>query len=168
MATFEEFVAARSPALLRAAWLLTGDRHDAEELVQSALVRTCAKFDRIERGEGGSFEAYVRRAMHNEYVSWHRRLARHRRHHAGEAQQPAVTGPDDAAVARQVVLGALEGLSPRQREVIVLRFYEDLPLTEAAAVMGCSIGAVKSHQARALAALREHPSLRDVLCEERR
>ncbi|GGO68981.1 SigE family RNA polymerase sigma factor [Nocardioides deserti] len=144
MATFEEFVAARSPALLRAAWLLTGDRHDAEELVQSALARTCAKFDRIDRGEGGSFEAYVRRAMHNEYVSWHRRLA------------------------RQVVLAALEELSPRQREVVVLRFYEDLPLAEAAAVMGCSLGAVKSHQARALAALREHPSLRDVLCEERR
>lgn len=167
MATFEEFVAARSPALLRAAWLLTGDRHDAEELVQSALVRTCAKFERIDRGEGGSFEAYVRRAMHNEYVSWHRRLARHRRHHAGETQ-PTVTGADDAALARQVVLAALGELSPRQREVIVLRFYEDLPLGQAAAVMGCSLGAVKSHQARALAALREHPSLRDVLCEERR
>lgn len=167
MATFEEFVAARSPALLRAAWLLTGDRQDAEELVQSALVRTCAKFDRIDGEEGGSFEAYVRRAMHNEYVSWHRRLARHRRHHAGETQ-PTVMGADDAALARQVVLAALEELSPRQREVVVLRFYEDLPLAEAAAVMGCSLGAVKSHQARALAALREHPSLRDVLCEERR
>ena len=167
MTTFEEFVTARSPALLRAAWLLTADRHDAEELVQSALVRTCSRYDRIEREQGGSFEAYVRRAVHNEYLSWYRRQRRQQRHDAAAGRQ-TVEDTEDRALARRVVLLALDDLSPRQREVVVLRFYEDLPMHEVASIMRCSLGAVKSHQARALAALREHASLRDVAAEEHR
>lgn len=166
MATFAEFVAARGPALLRTAWLLTGSREDAEDLVQTALVSCYGRYDRIVR-DGGSFEAYVRRALARAHISVWRRSRR--------AAPPSATGPvgpaspaDPAAEVetRLVVLEALALLSPRQRQVVVLRFYEDCSVEETARVLGCSVGSVKTHLHRAVQVLRRTP-LVDELAKER-
>lgn len=149
MDTFEEFVAARGSALLRTGWLLTGSVADAEDLVQTALLTTHGNFDRIVNS-GGSYEAYVRRSMHNRLVSWHRRRRRPR------AAMPVGGAADEMAAVdtRDAMRRALSGLSPRQREAIVLRFYEDMTLEDTARAMKCSPGTVKSHVHRGVEALR--------------
>ncbi len=155
---FDGFVAARTPALWRTAWLLTGDRHQAEDLVQTALMKAWPRYSRIER-EGGSFEAYVRRALFNTHISWWRRrrfreTALDRVEHYGE-----VADNTDSAL-RVTMLAALSRLSDRQRSVIVLRFFEDMSEEETAKTLNCSVGSVKTHQHRALQALRDSPVLR--------
>ena len=162
MDDFAEFVAARGPALWRAAWLLTGDRSLADDLLQTALTRSWPHFARVNRA--GSFEAYVRRVLFTTYAGW-----RGRRWHGevptGElpevGRHDEVTDPD--------LLRALDGLSPRQRAVVVLRYFEDQTEVETAAALGCSVGSVKSHHSRALAALRSSPLLVETtLAEEAR
>lgn len=147
---FAEFVAARQLALSRIAYLLTGDHHAAQDLMQSALVRLAGHWRRI--AAGGDPEAYLRRIMVNERNTWWRR----RPPEPGPAV-PDSAGRDEAsdAVARASLAAALRMLPPRQRAVIVLRFYADLTETETARTMGCSVGTVKSQAHVALARLRQ-------------
>jgi RNA polymerase sigma-70 factor (sigma-E family) len=162
-AEFSSYVAARRRALLRTAYLLTGDHHAAEDLVQTALARTYLAWDRIR--DAHAVDAYVRRTMVNQHTSWWRRAWRHREVTTGEVpDRPAETNDSwDERVSTLQLL--LRGLSPRQRAVLVLRFYEDLTEAEIAHLLGCSLGTVKSASSRALARLRDH--LTDAVPAER-
>jgi RNA polymerase sigma-70 factor (sigma-E family) len=147
---FELWVRARGGALARSAYLLTGDAHLAEDLLQETLTRVAQKWRRV----GDSPDAYARRVMHNLAIdAWRRRRSR-----PPEllGTPPELAGRGDAAeVERRVVLrDALARLTPRQRAVLSLRFYEDLTEVDAAAVLGCSVSTVKSTAREALARLR--------------
>lgn len=144
---FEEFTAARLPALLRYAMLLSGDREQARDLVQEVLARALVKWGRI-----GTIEepyAYVRRMVTNEFLSWRRRrkLTTVPLDEAHEAATPEPETPDD-------LRGLLARLPGRQRAVLVLRYYEDLTDDEIAAALGCRVGTVRGYASRGLAALR--------------
>lgn len=151
---FEDFVRGRAPALLRTACLLVGDRQSAEDLLQGVLERMYVKWPRIRELP----EAYARRAMVNAATnSW-----RTRRRHP-EAALHAEHGHAVGDLTRQVdlrdeLVRALLQLPTRQRAVLVLRYFDDLPEREVAAAMDCSIGTVKSQASRGLARLREHPA----------
>jgi RNA polymerase sigma-70 factor (sigma-E family) len=150
-ADFEEFVAARYPALLRTARLLTGDWQLAEDLVQTALARTSLRWSRLRSVEGA--EPYVRRVLVTTYATWWRRRWR------GEtptAELPDRAGPDPygAVDHRDRVERAVATLPRRQRAVVVLRYYDDLPESQVAQLLGCSVGTVRSQASRALAKLR--------------
>lgn len=144
--SFEEYVAARRGALLRTAYLLTGSHDDAEDLVQTALIKAVPHWRRI----ADHPEPYVRTILARESVSrWRRR--RWRGVHTDRVPDVAVTEPmHDRLELRQ----ALARLAPRQRAVIVLRYYEDLTEAETARVLGISVGTVKSQARDALARLR--------------
>lgn len=154
---FEQYVVARRGALLRTAYLLTGNLHDAEDLVQRALVKAVAKWPRImERPE-----PYVRRILYRENVSrWRRRPVGE--HLAAEVpERPDEQGSDHAG--RLAVRAALLRLTPRQRAVLVCRFYDDLTEVQTAEVLGVGVGTVKSQTRHALKRLRElAPDLQDV------
>src|SRR3954464_939425 len=144
-AEFEEFVAARRSALLRTAYLLTGNHEDAEDLVQSALIKVVPKWTRIK----DSPEPYVRRVLARESVSlWRRRRWRE----VTTDSVPETTQHD--SVDRIALLEDLRRLSPRQRAVLVLRYFDDLTEADTAATLGISVGTVKSHVRDALARLR--------------
>jgi RNA polymerase sigma-70 factor (sigma-E family) len=148
---FEEFTAARLPALLRYAMLLSGDREQARDLVQEVLARALVKWGRI-----GALEepyAYVRRMVTNEFLSWRRR----RRFRTVPLEEAALSGrepvvPDhpDSDDLRDL----LDRLPAQQRAVLVLRYYEDLGYDEIAAVLGCRVGTARGYASRGLAALR--------------
>lgn len=145
---FEEFVAARRSALLRTAYLLTGSHADAEDLVQGALIKTVPHWKRI----ADRPEPYVRQVLARESVSrWRRR--RWRETATAELPEPAATGPD--LDQRETMRKALAALPPRQRAVIVLRYYEDLTEKDTASVLGIAVGTVKSQAREGLAKLRE-------------
>ena len=152
---FSAFVAARSRLLLQAAHLLTGDRHRAEDLLQTALTRAYLRWDRIVDEDP---EGYVRRTMVNAHIDWWRRKPW--REQATDVL-PEVAEPDRSATvdARSSLLAALATLSRRQRAVVVLRYFEDLSEAEIARTLGCSPGTVKSAASRAMATLRAHPGL---------
>lgn len=160
-ASFDDFVAARSPALWRSAFLLTGDPQKAEDLLQTALVKTWRRWDRIERHQ--TAESYVRRALATTYTDWWRRRWR------GELpteQLPDAPGAADEAevvAVRRDVLTALAALPRGQRAVVVLRYFDDLTERQAAEALGVSVGTVKSQASRALTTLRTSPALRDRL-----
>jgi RNA polymerase sigma-70 factor (sigma-E family) len=147
---FREFVRARGPSLSRTAFLLTGDHQLAEDLVQTALARTVPHWRRVVAG--GDPEAYVRQVMVNERTAWWRR----RRYDviAPVPEVPSSVNEADQSTERLALMAALALLSPRQRAVIVLRFYEDLSVQQTAEVLGCSPGTVKSTTSDALARLR--------------
>ena len=150
---FVAFVDARSAALLRTARLLTaGDQHAAEDLVQTALEKAYVAWARIQRK--GAQEAYVRSIMTRAAID--RTRQRTRRGEVVTDEVPDVpvhqAGPED----RDQVFGLLELLSPRQRAVVVLRYYDDLSEAQIAEALGCSTGAVKAHASRAMAAMRAH------------
>jgi RNA polymerase sigma-70 factor (sigma-E family) len=151
---FDEFVATRSPALLRTAYLLTGDHGLAEDLLQTALAKCWFAWGRID----GPPEPYVRRALATTYATWWRRRWRGERP-TGELPDrgdQAATSPIDD---RDALWRALGALPRRQRAVVVLRYYEDLSEAETAAALGISTGTVKSQSAKALAALRRDADL---------
>ena len=144
--SFEEYVAARRGALLRTAYLLTGSGDDAEDLVQVALIKAVPHWKRI----ADHPEPYVRKILARESVSrWRRR--RWREVPTGQLPETSVDGPSADRVELQQ---ALARLAPRQRAVIVLRYYEDLTEVETARVLGISVGTVKSQARDALARLR--------------
>jgi len=147
---FEDFAAASMPGLLRFGHVLTGDAHRAEELVQQALVNTWSRWRHIQHEQP---TAYVRRAMVHTHTSWWRRGRREVGMPVG-FDQAAVEGQDLGE--RDQMVAALQHLPPRQRAVIVLRYYEDLSEAEIAAVLGCSTGTVKSQASRALKSLGKH------------
>ncbi|MCW2680934.1 MAG: polymerase [Frankiales bacterium] len=152
-ASFEAFVAARSRHLLHAAHLLTGDRHRAEDLLQTALTRAYLRWDRIDEPEG-----YVRRTMVNAHTDWWRTKP-WREQATSDLPESPVPDLSRAYDERDAVLAALATLTGRQRAVVVLRYYEGLSEAEIAAALGCSAGTVKSAASRAMAKLREHPGL---------
>jgi len=160
--SFRRFVEARRPALLRTAWLLTGDANEAEDLVQGALERTARHWKRV--SASGNAEPYVRKALHHAHISaWRRtrsRVAELLGHASAEPASDDATSDNDTAV---VLRQALARLTSRQRTVLVLRYYEDLTEPQVAAVMGTSVGTVKSQTRHALLRLRQlAPELRDL------
>jgi RNA polymerase sigma-70 factor (sigma-E family) len=146
---FTEFAAAAAPRLRRTAYLLCGDWHAAEDLAQTALAKAFVAWRRISKQE--SAHAYATRTLVNTYLS-ERRLRRSGEVLSGTVpERPAEPqSPDD----RIVLLGALAKLPPKARAVVVLRYWNDLSVDQAAAVLGCSAGNVKSQSARALDKLR--------------
>ncbi|PYC65677.1 SigE family RNA polymerase sigma factor [Micromonospora arborensis] len=149
-AEFDDFVRTRSVALLRVAFLLTGDRHAAEDLLQEVLEQVYVRWRRVQT----SPEAYARRALVNRSINRWRWRARRPEQALGDHDGVARDHADTVAV-RELVVGALRALPARQRATVVLRYLEDLPVADVAAAMGCSEGAVKSHASRGLARLRE-------------
>ncbi|MDG6108582.1 SigE family RNA polymerase sigma factor [Dactylosporangium aurantiacum] len=152
-ADFDAFVRTRTPALLRSAYLLTGDQHLAEDLVQSALGLTHRAWRRL-HAEGNA-EAYVRKTMYHLQVSrWRRRRVAEA--FPGELPDRAGAGPDHAehTALRLSLRSALSRLTAKQRAVVVLRFFDDLTEAQAAEVLGVSVGTVKSQTAKALERLR--------------
>jgi RNA polymerase sigma-70 factor (sigma-E family) len=134
---------------LRLALLLTGDRWQAEELLQDSLVRIYERWRRLSRTD--DLHAYLRKVLVNNHTSLWRR--RRRENLVGEV--PDRPGPDgDVSAEALMVRDALRSLPPKQRAVVVLRHYEDLPEREIARVLGCSPGTVKSQHAKAMAKLR--------------
>jgi RNA polymerase sigma-70 factor (sigma-E family) len=149
---FAEFVAAALPRLLRFGHVLTGNPHSAEDLVQTALGRSLRAW-RLHRIDDP--HAFVRKVMVNSYATWYRRQGLREIVTASPAGR-AITEDASARIDdRDAVWRALLTLAPRQRTVIVLRYYEDLSELEIAAVMGTSPGTVKSQSARALRRLAD-------------
>jgi len=151
--TFEEFAAARLPAVLKFAAVLTGDRSMAEDVVQEVLIRANARWQVIDNLPRP--EAYVRKMIVNEYLAWRRRSRRWVLSGASSDAEGLST-PDPAAgyAEREAMLAELAKLPRRQRAVVVLRYYEGLSDREIAGVLGCKPGTVRGHASRALAALR--------------
>ena len=163
---FAHFVAARERALQRTAWLLTGDWALAEDLVQTALARSWPRWERIQRRDDP--EIYVRRVMVNTWSTWRRRRWRGER---ATETVPDSAAPGDVAAdlaARMAVRSALGSLTARQRAVVVLRVFDDLPEAQVAQVLNCAVGTVKSTLARSLAKLREDPRLAGLMEQEAR
>ncbi|TVL92476.1 SigE family RNA polymerase sigma factor [Streptomyces sp. SAJ15] len=148
---FEEFVAARGPRLLRVAWLLTGDRHLAEDLLQTVLAKVWPRWRAIAADDP---EAYVRRALVNTHTSWWRRRWRGEVPHGELPDTGAGTDPFAEVDLERSLASAVRGLPARQRAVVVLRYFEDLSVEETARVLGCGPGTVKSQAAKALRSLR--------------
>jgi RNA polymerase sigma-70 factor (sigma-E family) len=152
--SFREFVEGSWHRLLRTAYLLTGDHGTAEDLVQTALMRSYKHWGRIERTDAP--EVYVRRAMVNLSIStWRRR--RFVEHVVADPPEPAAgVGGDhqDAHALRDELWRTVRAMPPRMRTVFVLRYFEDLSEAEVASVMGCAVGSVKSQISRGLARLR--------------
>lgn len=151
-AGFDDFVRETGPALWRSAWWLVGDRHLAEDLVQTALAKCLRHYDRV--SATGSFEAYVRTAMYRTYASWWRRKWRAE---ISTAEPPASAAADPDSVARLDTLRALARLPRGQRACVVLRYFDDLTERQTAELLGISVGTVKSQTSRGLAALRSSP-----------
>jgi RNA polymerase sigma-70 factor (sigma-E family) len=144
---FEAFVAARYDALLRTAYLLTGDHHDAEDLLQQSLIKAVGAWGRIV----GNPEPYVRTILVRQNVSrWRRRRWREVPTDLLPDQDVEETGAEDRVRLKQ----ALALLAPRQRAVIVLRYYDDLTEAQTAEALGIAVGTVKSQTRDALRTLR--------------
>jgi RNA polymerase sigma-70 factor (sigma-E family) len=164
---FRDFMHGRWPAMVRLAYALTGDQGHAEDVAQTAFARAYASWPKVRRT--GSPEAYVRRIVINE------NLNRFRKHRVAERLTGALSGSLAGSLSgslagsdairqyddRSALIAALQRLGPRQRAVIVLRYWMDLTEAEIAAALGCSVGTVKSQAARALATLRQSAELVD-------
>ncbi|GAB2633847.1 SigE family RNA polymerase sigma factor [Kribbella swartbergensis] len=150
---YVEFVAAASPSLRRTAFLICGDRHTADDVVQDALYKLYLSWPKVQR-VGNPF-GYVRRMVVNAAYDGGRRPWRRE---VSIAEVPDRVAQDDFAAGhadRNEVLAALRGLGPRQRACVVLRYYEDLSVEQTAEILGCSTGTVKSQSARGLDTLRQ-------------
>ena len=155
--SFEEFVRTRAGLLGSTAYLLTGNSHDAEDLVQTALARAAVRWERLDEPE-----AYLRRVLYTQAVSRWRALRRRPAEWLGAPVEAVAPGVD--VEVRVVLDQALRRLTPRQRAVLVLRFYEDRSESQASALLGCSVGTVKSQTRHALARLRTlSPELADLI-----
>lgn len=153
VSAFSEFVAARSTALFRTAYLVIGDYQLAQDLLQDSLVRAYVAWSRLR--DPANAEAYTRRIVVTTAISWRRRRSFHE-HASDELPEVAV---DDATAwvgTHDELWRALRLLPPRQRATVVLRFCEDLSEAQTAALMGCSVGTVKRQASLALGKLRDH------------
>ena len=150
--SFDEAVRSNERRLLRLALMLSGGAHSAEDLVQTVLARAHRRWDRI--GALEHPEAYLRTMVVNEFLSW-RRVLRNREQPLAELpERPAAEDISLRQAQRDAAWRMLAKLPRQQRAVLVLRFYEDLPDDEIAAVLGCSASTVRSNAARGLASLR--------------
>ena len=159
---FADFVRQRSTPMLRSAWLLTGgDWALAEDLAQAAFSQVWRHWARVSVMEAP--EAYAHKVMLNTFLSWRRRRW------SGEISterfvvSPSTTGGFATADTREVLRHALRRLTDKQRAVITLRYYEDRSEAETAEILGCGVGTVKSQASRAIARLRAHPGLADIM-----
>jgi RNA polymerase sigma-70 factor (sigma-E family) len=170
-ADFTAYLSARQPRLLGIAYLLTGDRHQAEDLLQTSLAKLYLSWDNIR--DRGNVDAYVRRILVNENNSLWRRPWRRREVPTDEVPDhtPVHDSPDEGVGA--AVWEVVQTLPRKARAVVVLRYYEQLTEAETAQLLGISVGTVKSHSSRAMALLRErtpaelHPDNQQEREEER-
>lgn len=153
MTDFEEFALARTPHLYRAAWLLCGDRHQAEDLVQETLAKVYVRWHRRLGGPIDNPAAYAHTALVRTFLSGRRRRSSTETPYA---DVPDTVRPDSApdSELRMLVAEALAGLAPPDRAVLVLRFLDDRSVAETAALLGASEGAVRNRSMRALERLR--------------
>jgi RNA polymerase sigma-70 factor (sigma-E family) len=149
--TFDDYARRELPGLLRLAGVLAGDRATGEDVVQEVLLRASRRWARI--CAVGAPEAYVRRMVVNEYLSWRRKWARIVPQ-ADVVDERAVPDHADQHADRAELAQLLDRLPARQRAVLVLRYYEGMSDDAVADVLGCSTGTVRSHASRALASLR--------------
>jgi RNA polymerase sigma-70 factor (sigma-E family) len=148
---FRDYVTTRSGSLLRSAYLLTGNRADAEDLVQAALAKTYLAWDRIE--DRRALDGYVRRAMINTHISWWRRR-RLEEYPTDELPDQVVADHASASDLAETLRRAVDRLPQRMRAAVVLRYFEDMTEAEVADALGVSLGTVKSTVSRAVAKLR--------------
>lgn len=148
--TYEEYVAARWNALYRTAYLLTGAHADAEDLAQTTLIKAYGAWARI--ASASSPDAYVRRIMTNAFISARRPLRFSRERLVDQVPEPAA--PEGIDLERMRLWPYISSLPPKQRAVIVLRYYEDLSEQQIAEALGCSPGTVKSNASLAIQSLR--------------
>ena len=171
-ADFTAYLHARQARLLRTAYLLTGDQHQAEDLLQTSLAKLYLAWDKVR--DRGSVDAYVRRIMVNENNSLWRRGWKKREFATDEVPEAAPFHDQYDEGLGAAVWQAVQTLPRKARAVVVLRYYEQLTEVETADVLGISVGTVKSQTSRALAALRERtpvelsPSHRESHREEER
>jgi RNA polymerase sigma-70 factor (sigma-E family) len=159
--TFEQFAVAQGPSLLRLAFVLTGDRHLAQDLTQTALAGAYRHWPRVTAAREP--EAYVRRILVNAHLSWRRRRwTTERPTELDDAARGVAADHGEAIVARQQMRALLACLAPRARTVLVLRYYADLDDAAIAETMGVSPSAVRATASRALASLREAAALEAV------
>ncbi|MFC7265986.1 MULTISPECIES: SigE family RNA polymerase sigma factor [Streptomyces] len=162
---FQSFVIGRWPRLMRTAFLLAGEQHAAEDLVQSTLEQVYVAWRRV--GAADDPEAYVRRVMINGHARKHRRKLKEflaPKDDSGLTHELPDSGDRIAqADDRSALLKALAQLPARQREAVVLRYWEDLSESQVAEAMGCSVGAVKSNAAKGIAKLRAIPGLAEMV-----
>ncbi len=152
-AEFTEYLAARQAALLRTAYLVCGDRHQAEDVLQTALAKLYLSWDKVR--DRGAIDAYVRRIVVNETTSSWRRPW-HRRERATDVLPETATHHDTYDDGGSAALwDVVRSLPPQARAVVVLRYYEQLSEAETAETLGVSKGTVKSQSSRAMALLRE-------------
>lgn len=151
---FRDFVVARSPHLLRTAYLLAGDTSSAEDLVQNALLRVYLAWDKVVSADDPW--AYSLRILYNTSShTYRRRRVKEQLGPAPEIAGPALHDVEDRDELQRMLLD----LPRKQRAVVVLRFYQDLSVEKTAEILGCSTGTVKSQTSKALAKLRNSPAL---------
>lgn len=151
--SFEDYVNTHGDTLLRFAYVLSGDRYLAEDLVQEVLAKIHRRWHRMEHVEQRN--AYIRSAIVRQFLSWRRRLSSRERPVSGVPERSG-TGPDtaNAHADREAMWQMLATLPARQRAVLVLRFYEDMSDAAIAEAVGCREATVRTHAARGLARLR--------------
>ena len=173
MTDFNQFVANHAGSLLRSAYLITGDMHEAEDLVQEALHRTARRWHKVQRMDHP--QAYARRITVNLAIDGSPKRTRAREEldaadaindHGNGTLRRSAEATTEAIGTRDELVDALRQLPARQRAVLVLRYFLDLPEAEVAATLGCSLGTVKSSASRGLArleqALRPTPDARSI------
>ncbi|MDR2988200.1 MAG: SigE family RNA polymerase sigma factor [Nocardiopsaceae bacterium] len=158
---FAQFIEARQLALQRTAWLLTNDWALAQDLVQTALARSWPYWGRIRRRDDP--EIYVRRVMVNTWSTWGRRKWRAERPSGELSDRPASGDLAGDVATRLAVRSLLAVLTDRQRAVVVLRLFDDLSEAQVAQILGCAAGTVKATMSQAMARLRRHPQLADLM-----
>jgi RNA polymerase sigma-70 factor (sigma-E family) len=151
-ADFTAYLQARQARLLRTAYLLTGDRHQAEDLLQTSMAKLYLAWDRVR--ERGNIDAYARRILVNENNSLWRRPWKRREHVSDELPEAGFHDSYDEGLGA-AVWDIVSTLPRKARAVVVLRYYEQLSEAETAEVLGISVGTVKSQTSRALASLRQ-------------
>ncbi|HVV12022.1 SigE family RNA polymerase sigma factor [Amycolatopsis sp.] len=157
---FEEYVQGRQDLLVRAAYLITGDSHLAQDLVQIALERVWQRWERVRHVE--NLDGYVYRVLMRAYLGIRRRRWATERPTADLQGAGTAQGDQDVTLDRLTLMDALARLPPRQRATVVLRFYLDLSERQTAEALGCAVGTVKSQTAKGLSTLR---AVMDVLGE---
>jgi RNA polymerase sigma-70 factor (sigma-E family) len=162
---FEAYMTARQPSLLRTAYLLTGDRHTAEDLVQTSLAKLYLSWEKVQRRE--LVDGYVRRIMVNEHNSLWRRAWKRREVATDELPERGEVHDRHDLGERSALWDFVQTLPRKQRAVIVLRYYEDLSEAEVAQLLGISVGTVKSQASRALASMRERVHTQPMLARDR-
>jgi RNA polymerase sigma-70 factor (sigma-E family) len=159
-ADFTDWVVSRQHRMLRTAYLMTGDLHRAEDLLQEALIKVALRWPKL---RDGNPDAFVRTVLYRDNVSWWRRR---RESPAERVTESAARHDADATERGLLVRQALATLTAKQRAVLVLRYFDDLTERETAEILGVSIGTVKSQTSAALTRLRERaPELADLINE---